>query len=95
MNPIKNSYSIKYIKRLQHFFKNRLHIQNKFNCERMFLYNIIEEMSTKLLQFYSQHSISVEYYKKYMIRNKPINKVVDTSGAGDGYNAAYLSNFII
>ena len=30
-----------------------------------------------------------------MIKNKSIKKVVDTSGAGDGYNAAYLSNFII
>jgi ATP-dependent Lon protease len=76
MNTIKNSYSIKYIKRLQHFFKNRLHIQNKFNCERMFLYNIIEEMSTKLLQFYSQHSISVEYYKKYMIKITNITNIL-------------------
>lgn len=28
-----------------------------------------------------------------MIKNKIINNVVDTSGAGDGYNAVYLSNF--
>ena len=33
--------------------------------------------------------------KKYTIRNKFIRKVVDTSGAGDGFNAAYVSNFII
>ena len=32
--------------------------------------------------------------ERYIIKNKIINKVVDTSGAGDGYNAAYLSNFI-
>tara|TARA_X000000368_G_C23000350_1_gene698672 strand:- start:650 stop:1546 length:897 start_codon:yes stop_codon:yes gene_type:complete len=32
--------------------------------------------------------------KKYLIKNKIVHKVVDTSGAGDGYNAAYLSNFI-
>ena len=76
MNTIKNTYSIKCIKRLQNFFKNRLHIQNKFNCERMFLYNIIEEMSTKLLQFYSQNSISVEYYKKYMIKMTTITNIL-------------------
>ena len=29
-----------------------------------------------------------------MIKNKFIKKVVDTSGAGDGYNATYLSNFL-
>jgi len=32
--------------------------------------------------------------KKYMIKNNLLKKVVDTSGAGDGYNAAYLSNFL-
>lgn len=31
---------------------------------------------------------------KYIIQNKILNKVVDSSGAGDGYNATYLSNFI-
>lgn len=31
---------------------------------------------------------------KYVVQNKILNKVVDTSGAGDGYNAAYLNNFI-
>ncbi len=36
------------------------------------------------------------YYndKRYIIKNKIINKVIDTSGAGDGYNAAYLSSYI-
>ena len=29
-----------------------------------------------------------------MIKNKLLKKVLDTSGAGDGYNAAYLSNFL-
>ena len=32
---------------------------------------------------------------KYVYKNKFLKKVVDTSGAGDGFNAAYLSNFIV
>ena len=32
--------------------------------------------------------------KKYFKKNKVIKKIVDSSGAGDGYNAAYLTNFI-
>ena len=37
------------------------------------------------------------YYgnKKYIIKNKLLNKVIDSSGAGDGYNAAYLSSFVM
>ena len=31
--------------------------------------------------------------KKYFANNKILKKVVDTSGAGDGYNAIYLSTF--
>ncbi len=31
---------------------------------------------------------------KYKHKNKLIKNVVDTSGAGDGYNASYLSNFM-
>ena len=38
---------------------------------------------------------SIQNKKKYTIRNKFIRKVIDTSGAGDGFNAAYVSNFII
>ena len=38
---------------------------------------------------------SIQNKKKYTIKNKFIRKVVDTSGAGDGFNAAYVSNFII
>ena len=32
---------------------------------------------------------------KYVFKNKLLKTVVDTSGAGDGFNAAYLSNFIV
>ena len=38
---------------------------------------------------------AIQNKKKYTIRNKFIRKVIDTSGAGDGFNAAYVSNFII
>ena len=38
---------------------------------------------------------AIQNKKKYTIRNKFIRKVIDTSGAGDGFNAAYLSNFIV
>ncbi len=42
-----------------------------------------------------EYNYSFYKNKKYMIKNKSITKVIDTSGAGDGYNAAYLSKFII
>ena len=58
----------------------------------------------KLIQKYDiEHGIyrnnsrfNYSFYKgeRYLIKNKIKNKVVDTSGAGDGYNAAYISNFI-
>jgi ATP-dependent Lon protease len=76
MNTLKKTVSINHIKRLQYFFKNRLYIQNKFNCERIFLYNIIEEVSSQLLHFYSQNIVSVEYYKKYMIRITNITNIL-------------------
>ena len=40
--------------------------------------------------------LNYSFYKDemYFIKNKIKNKVIDTSGAGDGYNAAYISNFI-
>ena len=76
MNTLEKTISIKHIKRLQKFFKNRLYIQNKFNCERIFLYNIIEEVSSQLLHFYGQNIISVEYYKKYMVRITDITTIL-------------------
>ena len=76
MNSIKKYKSIKYIKRLQIFFKNRLYIQKKFNCERIFLYNIIENASFQLLQFYNQNIINDDYYKKYMIKMNEISNIL-------------------
>lgn len=32
--------------------------------------------------------------KQYTIKNKLLKKVIDSSGAGDGYNATYLSSFM-
>ena len=32
---------------------------------------------------------------RYVFKNKLLKTVVDTSGSGDGFNAAYLSNFIV
>lgn len=39
-------------------------------------------------------NFSIYNGKKYLIKNKFLKNVVDTSGAGDGYNAAYISNFL-
>ena len=59
--------------------------------------NILKKFNIFHAIFRKNEKYNYSFYKnkKYMIKNKPIKKVVDTSGAGDGYNAAYLSNFII
>ena len=59
--------------------------------------NILKKFNIYHAIYRKNEEYNYSFYKnkKYMIRNKPIKKVVDTSGAGDGYNAAYLSNFII
>lgn len=41
----------------------------------------------------AQFNYSFLNNKKYLIKNKVLRNVIDTSGAGDGYNAAYISNF--
>ena len=65
---------IKFIIILQHFFKNRLDIINKFKVEHIFLSNIIENSSIKLLDLFNQHLINIEDYKKNMIK---LNSVSD------------------
>ena len=59
--------------------------------------NILKKFNIYHAIYRKNEEYNYSFYKnkKYMIRNKSIKKVVDTSGAGDGYNAAYLSNFII
>ena len=42
----------------------------------------------------AQYNYSFLQKNKFIVQNKLLNKVVDTSGAGDGYNATYLSSFI-
>jgi 2-dehydro-3-deoxygluconokinase len=42
----------------------------------------------------AKYNYSFLQKNKFIVQNKLLNKVVDTSGAGDGYNATYLSSFI-
>jgi 2-dehydro-3-deoxygluconokinase len=70
-------------------WKNNDHIKTLENILKKF--NIYHAIYRKN----EEYNYSFFKNKKFMIKNKPIKKVVDTSGAGDGYNAAYLSNFII
>ena len=76
MNTIKKYKSIKYIKRVQSFYKNRLYIRNNCNHSRKFLYNIIENASFRLLQLYNQNIISIDYYKKYMNKMNDISNIL-------------------
>lgn len=70
--------NIKFIIILQHFFKNRLRIIHKFNKEHIFLSNLIEESSSKLLNLYNKHLVSIEEYKKYMMKLKNVSKKITT-----------------
>ena len=57
--------------------------------------NIISKYDIKhaIYRYNAKFNYSFYNNEKYIIKNKIINNVVDTSGAGDGYNAVYLSNF--
>ena len=59
--------------------------------------NILKKFNIYHAIYRKNEEYNYSFYKnkKYMIKNKSIKNVVDSSGAGDGYNAAYLSNFII
>ena len=43
----------------------------------------------------AKFNYSYLYGKKYMVINKVLKNVIDTSGAGDGYNSTYISNFLL
>tara|TARA_Y100000768_G_scaffold246589_1_gene187084 strand:- start:189 stop:1085 length:897 start_codon:yes stop_codon:yes gene_type:complete len=57
--------------------------------------NIIRQYDIKHAIYRNNAKFNYSFYdnERYIIKNKIINNVVDTSGAGDGYNAVYLSNF--
>ena len=58
--------------------------------------NLIQKYNIEHAIYRNNARLNYSFYKdeRYFIKNKIKNKVVDTSGAGDGYNAAYISNFI-
>ncbi len=58
--------------------------------------SLIQKYNIKHGIYRNNARFNYSFYKdeKYFIKNKFKNKVIDTSGAGDGYNATYISNFI-
>ena len=58
--------------------------------------NLIQKYNIKHGIYRNNARLNYSFYKneRYFIKNNIKNKVIDTSGAGDGYNAAYISNFI-
>jgi 2-dehydro-3-deoxygluconokinase len=58
--------------------------------------NLIQKYNIEHGIYRNNARLNYSFYKdkRYFIKNKIKNKVVDTSGAGDGYNAAYISKFI-
>ena len=58
--------------------------------------NLIQKYNIEHGIYRNNARLNYSFYKdeSYFIKNKIKNKVVDTSGAGDGYNAAYISKFI-
>ena len=58
--------------------------------------NLIQKYNIKHGIYRNNARLNYSFYKdeRYFIKNKIKNKVVDTSGAGDGYNATYISKFI-
>ena len=58
--------------------------------------NLIQKNNIEHGIYRNNARLNYSFYKdeRYFIKNKIKKKVVDTSGAGDGYNAAYISKFI-
>ena len=68
------------------------HKKSNFN----FFKNLIHAYDINHAVFRKNSSINYVIFdsKTYKIINKTQKKIVDSSGAGDGYNAAYLSEFL-
>ena len=71
------------------YWKNKSNLKNFVSILKKF------DIQHAIYRKNAQFNYSFYDNKKYTIKNKLIKKVVDTSGAGDGYNAAYLSNFLV
>ena len=58
--------------------------------------NLIQKYNIEHAIYRNNARLNYSFYKdeSYFIKNKIKNKVVDTSGAGDGYSATYISKFI-
>ena len=58
--------------------------------------NLIQKYNIEHGIYRNNARLNYSFYKdkRYFIKNKIKNKVIDTSGAGDGYNAVYISKFI-
>ena len=58
--------------------------------------NLIQKYNIKHAIYRKNARLNYSFYEdeSYFVKNKVKDKVIDTSGAGDGYNAAYISNFI-
>lgn len=57
---------------------------------------LIQKYNIKHAIYRKNARLNYSFYEdeSYFVKNKVKDKVIDTSGAGDGYNAAYISNFI-
>ena len=58
--------------------------------------NLIQKYNIKHAIYRKNARLNYSFYENesYFVKNIVKDKVIDTSGAGDGYNAAYISNFI-
>ncbi len=69
-------------------------LKNNNNVGQFF--NIINQYNISHGIYRKNATLNYSFFKnkKYLKKNKTIKKIIDSSGAGDGYNAAYLTNFV-